>query len=357
MDRALILAEGLYHSTDAKTAHGLVRLSNRYKVVGVIDSQFAGRDAGEVLDGRPRGIKIYASLREALSEQKDVKYLIIGISTAGGKLPSGYREVIMEAINAGLNIVSGLHEFLSDDPEISRLAKEKGIEIIDVRKIFYNTRLFYTGKIREVTSLKVVVLGTDSAIGKRTTAWEIANELNRRGVKAAFVGTGQTAWMQGAKYCFVLDSVINDFVTGVLEHEVWRAFVNEKPDVIVVPSQGSLLHPVFPAGWEILTLLRPEFIVIVHAPGRKHLDGFPEYPMPDLSRYIELVKLLTGNHVQAVAINNENLSPEEVEEYIKQYELKYGVVACAPLLNGVGRIVDKIIEYVNGGRDRLRNEA
>lgn len=357
MDRALILAEGLYHSTDAKTAHGLVRLSNRYKVVGVIDSQFAGRDAGEVLDGRPRGIKIYASLREALSEQKDVKYLIIGISTAGGKLPSGYREVIMEAINAGLNIVSGLHEFLSDDPEISRLAKEKGVEIIDVRKIFYNMRLFYTGKIREVTSLKVVVLGTDSAIGKRTTAWEIANELNRRGVKAAFVGTGQTAWMQGAKYCFVLDSVINDFVTGVLEHEVWRAFVNERPDVIVVPSQGSLLHPVFPAGWEILTLLRPEFIVIVHAPGRKHLDGFPEYPMPDLSRYIELVKLLTGNHVQAVAINNENLSPEEVEEYIKQYELKYGVVACAPLLNGVGRIVDKIIEYVNGGRDRLRNEA
>jgi uncharacterized NAD-dependent epimerase/dehydratase family protein len=341
--KAVILAEGLYSSTDGKTAHGLVRKSLRYKIVGVIDSTLAGRDAGEVLDGKPRGIKIYSSLGEALREHPDTRFLIIGVATAGGKLPENYRAIVKEALKKGLSIVSGLHEFLSDDPELMRLAREHGAEIIDVRKIYYNKRVFYTGRIREVKALKVVVIGTDSAIGKRTVAHMITDELNKRNVKAVFVGTGQTAWMQGAKYVFVLDSVINDFIPGVLEETVWRAYVEEKPKVIVVPGQGSPLHPVFPGSYEILNLLKPEVVVLQHAPGRKHLDGFPEYPMPPLEKFLRLVELITDRRVYAITINTEGLGREEALREKERIERETGIPTVIPILEGVGRIVDLML--------------
>ena len=343
-NKAIILAEGLYSSTDGKTAHGLVRKSLRYKIVGVIDSTLAGKDAGEVLDGVRRGIKIYSSLEEALKENPDAKYLIIGVATPGGKLPFLYREIVKKAIENGLSIVNGLHEFLSEDPEIGQLAKARGVEIIDVRKIFYNTRIFYTGKIREVKALKIVVIGTDSAIGKRTVAHMIADELNRRSIKAVFIGTGQTAWMQGARYVFVLDSLINDFIPGVLEDVVWRAYTEERPSAIVIPGQGSLLHPVFPGSYEILNLLKPEIVILQHAPGRKTLDGFPEYPMPPLEKYFRLVELLIDRPVFAVTLNTENLTLDEVRRKALELEREYKVPVVVPLVDGVGRIVDLIVE-------------
>jgi uncharacterized NAD-dependent epimerase/dehydratase family protein len=250
---------------------------------------------------------------------------------------------VKEALKKGLSIVSGLHEFLSDDPELMRLAREHGAEIIDVRKIYYNKRVFYTGRIREVKALKVVVIGTDSAIGKRTVAHMITDELNNRNVKAVFVGTGQTAWMQGAKYVFVLDSVINDFIPGVLEETVWRAYVEEKPKVIVVPGQGSPLHPVFPGSYEILNLLKPEVVVLQHAPGRKHLDGFPEYPMPPLEKFLKLVELITDRRVYAITINTVGLGREEALREKERIEKETGIPTVIPLLEGVGRIVDLML--------------
>ncbi|MCS7103296.1 MAG: DUF1611 domain-containing protein, partial [Candidatus Korarchaeum sp.] len=138
---ALILAEGKYDTSDAKTAHGLVRKSMRYRVVGVIDSKYAGMDAGEVLDGRKRGIMIYRSLEEALRENPSVSVLIVGVAVAGGVLPLEYRATIREAMERGLSIVSGLHEFLSDDPELSKVSRERGVEIIDVRKMYQGMKV------------------------------------------------------------------------------------------------------------------------------------------------------------------------------------------------------------------------
>jgi len=351
--KALILAEGVYGNTDGKTAHGLVRRSDRFDVLGVIDSSFAGMDAGEVLDGRRRGIKIYASLADALGEHPDAEVLIIGAAVAGGRLPPGYRDQVLAALAHGMDVVSGLHEFLSDDPEISRAASDHGAEIVDVRKIYSGWRAFYTGEIDGVDSLKIVVVGTDSAIGKRTTALMLADALNSRGVRTAFVGTGQTAWMQGAKYGIVLDAMVNDFITGGLEREVVRAYEEEAPDAIVIPGQGSLLHPAFPGSLEILTAVRPDVVVLQHAPGRSHLDGFPQYPMPDIGRYLKLLELITGRRVYAITINAEGMSPRDVDEVAADYESKYGVVSCAPLQHGVDRIVDRLI----GDFPRLRSAA
>ncbi len=342
--KALVLAEGVYGTTDGKTAHGLVRRSERFEVLGVIDSGFAGRDAGEVLDGRRRGIKIYASLEEALREHPEAEVLIIGAATAGGRLPPGYRDVVVSALRRGMDVVSGLHEFLSDDPELSRIAAETGAEIVDVRKIYSGWRTFYTGEIDSVRSVKVVVVGTDSAIGKRTTALMLTDELNARGLRATFVGTGQTAWMQGARYGIVLDAMVNDFITGGLEREVVRAYREERPDFIVIPGQGSLLHPAFPGSLEILTAVRPEVVILQHAPRRRHLDGYPQYPMPDLDRYLKLLELITGRRVYAITINHEGMTPEEATSVAEEYERRYGVVSCAPLIHGLGRVADRLLE-------------
>lgn len=342
-EEAVILAEGLYATTDGKTAHGLIRRSERFKIVGVIDSTLAGCDAGEVLDGKWRGVKIYASLEEVLREYPNTKWLIVGVATPGGRLPGKYRQVVREAIERGLGVISGLHEFISDDPELSKLAEKEGVPIIDVRKIYYSMRIFYTGRIKEVKALKAVVIGTDSAIGKRTVAWMLADELNARGVKAVFVGTGQTAWMQGAKYVFVLDSVVNDFVTGVLEDTVYRAYIGERPRVIVVPGQGSPLHPVFPGSYEILNLLRPEVTIIQHAPARKHFDGFPEHSIPPLEKYLQLVDIITGRPAFAITINAEGMSEEEALRAREELEREYGLPVVIPLKEGLGRIADLMI--------------
>ncbi len=356
MEKALVLAEKKFSTTDGKTAHGLIRYSKRYLIVGVIDSELAGLDAGGFLDGRRNGIKIYASIDEALRNCPDVQTLIIGVATAGGMLPPGYREIVKESLERGLNIVSGLHEFLSDDPELSSLAKERGVQIIDVRKLYRDMKIFYTGKIREVKCVKVVVLGTDSTIGKRTTAILLTETLNRFGLKTVFVGTGQTAWMQGAKYGVVMDAMINDFVAGGIEHEIWRAYIEEKPDVIVIPGQGSIVHPAFPGGFELLAAGKPDVIILQHAPKRPHLDGFPGHPLPKLERVIKIIELLTSRKVAAITINHEGMSGEEIKEIIEKYERKYSVVACAPLVEGMNKVAVAIIDMFPSLRVKVKGE-
>ena len=342
MDEAVVLTEGLFKSTDAKTAHGLIRHSYRYKIVGVIDSSFAGKDAGELLDGIKRDIKIYASLKDAMNENPNIKYLIVGVSTAGGKLPSNYRPLIKKAILKGLNIISGLHEYISDDPELTELARRVGVKLIDVRKIYNSMKIFYSGKIHEVKSFKIVVLGTDAVVGKRTLAWMMTNKLNEIGLKTILIGTGQTSWMQGAKYGIVLDAMINDFITGGLEHEIWRAYVNEKPDVIIIPSQGSLIHPVFPAGLEVISIAKPDFTVLIHAPHRRHYEDFPEYLMPRIEKHLKLIRLLTDKKVGALAINNEGLSADQALELEREYERRYNIPTCVPLIDGIDKIVYEV---------------
>jgi len=329
MDSAVILAEGVFGSTYGKTAHGLVRFTSRYKIEAVIDSQFAGKDAGEILTGERNGIPIVSTLHEAINYKP--KFLIIGAATDGGYLPENYRKVVREAIENGIGIVSGLHEFISDDPEFSKLANEKGVTIIDVRKMFRDRKIPFTGRIEEVKSKKIAVLGTDSAIGKRTTAVTLWRELNKRGKKAEMIGTGQTAWMQGFKYCAVIDACINDFVAGNIEHEVVKAWFEEKPEYIILEGQGSIVHPAYPGSFEIIAAGRPDGIILQHAPGRKTLDGFPNYPMPDVRRVIKILELLSQKKVIAITFNTENLTIYQAKEIAKDYGKKFRIPVILPL--------------------------
>ena len=347
MNRAIILADRYYGTLDGKTAHGLVRYSRRYEIVGVIDSKLAGFDAHEVLGEAPKGIMIYASLDDAV-RATDPDTLIVGVATNGGSLPPEYRPIVKRAIEKYcLNIVSGLHEFLSDDPEFSKLAETHHVRILDVRKLFKDRKDFFTGVIEKVDSFKVAVLGTDSAIGKRTTAILLTEALRKHGLKSVFIGTGQTSWMQGARYCVIIDAIVNDFVSGGIEAEIWKAYKEERPDVIVIEGQGSITHPAFPGGFEIIAAGRPDGIVLQHAPGRVHIDGFPNYPMPDLDRTIKIIELLSQKKVIGITINHENLTREQIENYVVMYEEKYKVPVCDPLVHGLDKIVNKIVGLID----------
>ena len=303
--KAIVYCEGAFNTPNGKTAHGLVRFTERYDIVAVIDSTYSGEDAGEILDGAKNGILIYGDFHSAISSLKELniipKSLVIGLAPDGGRLPVEAKTTLKAALEYGLNIDSGLHDFLTKDPVLTRVAIENNCTIRDVRKTPDRDQLhFFSGEIEKVESLKLAVLGTDSAIGKRTTAWIIVHGLRKHNISAEMIGTGQTAWMQGAKYSMIMDSCINDFVSGEIEHAVVSAYKNEKPDVIVIEGQGSLMNPAYPGGFEILAAGRPDYVILQHAPSRKEYDGFPGYPLHPLKRQIEAIEMISGKKVIAI---------------------------------------------------------
>ncbi len=341
--KALVYADGVFNTTYGKTAHGLVRFTERYEIAGVIDSVYAGSDALEVLDGVKSGIMIYRDLEQAVRAGgigKGEATFVIGMATDGGKLPDEARKVVIRALEMGMNIDSGLHDFLYHDKEIMDIAKRNGSRVRDIRRTPEREELhFFTGKIEDVDCLKVAVLGTDSAIGKRTTAWIIVHAFRNAGFKAEMVGTGQTAWMQGAKYSMVLDSCINDFVSGEIEHAVHEAWKNEKPDLIVIEGQGSLMNPAYPGGYEILAAGRPDVVVLQHAPRRLEYDGFPGYVLHHLQKQIDAIELVSGRPVIAVALNHELMEKVEILPECKKIKEETGIPAFDVLEHGASGLV------------------
>ncbi len=324
----MILSEGAFGTIDGKTGNGLVRYTTRYKVTSVIDSTKNGMDSGLILSGKRNGIPIVSTVDEGIENGADT--LVVGVATDGGFLPLSYRKYIVEALERGMNVVSGLHEFLSCDPEFSELARKSGSGITDVRKIFLDWKYMFTGKIFSVESHRIALLGTDSAIGKRTTAVIVTNNLKKKGVSTVMLGTGQTAWMQGFKHTTVIDAMINDFLPGGLEKIAVDAWEEEHPDVMIVEGQGSVLHPVYPGSFEIIGATRPDAIILQHAPRRKYFDGFPTMKIPDLGKYIKILELLSDRKVIAISLNSEGMTKDEVREEIVNLENRFGIPVFDP---------------------------
>ena len=352
---ALVYCEGAFETLNGKTAHGLVRRTRRYRVLGVIDSLVAGRDAGDVLDGKPNGIPIYGSVGQAVKETGDrehpATHLVIGIAPDGGRLDKRHKAQVLEAIRSGLNVDSGLHDFLSEDPAAASLAAKHGVVLRDVRKPPPREELhFFSGEIEQVSCLKVAVLGTDSAIGKRTTAWRLEEGLRAAGCKAELVGTGQTAWMQGVRYGVILDSLVNDFVAGEIEHAVWMAWHEVHPDVILIEGQGSLMNPAYPGGFEILAAGRPDVVVLQHAPARIEYDGFPGYPLHPIEKQIQAIELISGKPVVALSINHEHLSRDQVAAACADLAQRTGLPVSDVLLEDAGNIVSVLMSHMKSER-------
>ncbi len=348
---AIVYCEGAFGTSNGKTAHGLIRRTSRYRILSVIDSQQAGKDAGAFLDGKPKNVLVLSTVQEAVEKTRNwgtsATHFVIGLAPDGGRLSDEAKEDVKRAIQFGLNVDSGLHDFLSDDAEIAALANKFQVQIRDVRKTPPRNELhFFSGKIEQVESLKVALLGTDSAVGKRTTAWLIIDVLREAGYSAEMIGTGQTAWMQGARYSIMLDSIINDFVSGEIEHAVWSAWNDLHPDVIIIEGQGSLMNSAYPGGFEILAAGRPDVVVLQHAPARKDYDGFTGYPIHPLDKQIAAIELISGKPVVAITINHENLSLKEIPQVCNQIRKTIKLPAIDVLLCSADEIVPVLKSFI-----------
>ncbi|UCE74918.1 MAG: DUF1611 domain-containing protein [Methanomassiliicoccales archaeon] len=344
----MVLCEGNFGKYVGKTANGLVRHSERFEILGIIDSSKAGMMAQEVVEGAKKGIPVFESLNTALSQlEVRLDYLIIGVATIGGKLPSEFRPVIIEAIKNKINVIAGLHEFLSLDHELSALARDYKVELVDVRKEppLEEMRRF-ANLCGKLDAIRIPVLGTDSSIGKRTSAIDLTKALNAEGVKTVFVSTGQTGILQGFKYAVAIDSIQGDYIVGELEREIVKAHEEEKPEVIIIEGQGSISHPAYVCGTRaIITASQPSGIVLQHAPGRKFRNfrkNELELPMPDLIKEIEMLQMFADAKVMAITINHENMTESEIDRTIDEYEERFGVPCCDTLIQGCQKLVDKV---------------
>jgi uncharacterized NAD-dependent epimerase/dehydratase family protein len=154
--------------------------------------------------------------------------------------------------------------------------------------------------------------------------------------------TGQTGWMQGWPHGIVLDAMINDFISGGIEGAILDSWNDLKPDYMLIEGQGSLVHPFFPGGYEILAAGNIDGFILVDAPKRIHLDGFPDYPMPNPSRVIKIAKLLTEKPLLGIGINKENMKIKDIKNEKNRLNKKFNVPVLEPLSDGVGEIINFI---------------
>jgi len=341
MNNAIVLTDGLLMTSDAKTAHGLIRGTERYNIIAVVDSQAtAGKDAGELLDGKNRDIPVFATMDAALDQLENIDYLIIGVATVGGRLPKNMLALIYDAVEKGISVVNGLHEYLNDKPDLVALAANTGAQLIDIRKPKSRADLhFWDGAIFNVTAPIVAVIGMDCAMGKRTTARMLKQACNAEGMKAEMIYTGQTGWLQGGKYGFIFDSTLNDFVSGELEHAIVSCWKDTQPDILFLEGQSSLRNPSGPCGLELLISGNAKHVVLIFAPKRKYFDNEAHWgEIPSVASEIEIIEKL-GSKVIAVAVNTENCTDEEAYAYQKEYTASLGLPVLLPIQEGVAPVI------------------
>ncbi len=343
-ETALVYCESQFGLVDGKTASGLVRHSETYTIVGVIDSSLAGKDAGEELGEEKNGIPIFANLNDALSKLSAVPdCYIYGKAPLEAFISMEERNLILEAMGNGMDIINGLHQFFSDDREFVHMAASNAVQIKDIRKPPQLRDLHvFTGKRSEVTAPVVAVLGTDCACGKRTTAVELNNALNSLGINSVLVATGQSGLMQGAMYGVAIDALVSQFVAGEIENAVIQAFNNENPDIILVEGQSAVSHPAFMGSLGILKGSNPDGVILQHPPARKSRCDFPNLKMPSVVSEIKLIEAISQAKVMAIALSHEDLSGKEILGIIANYEKKYQLATTDVLSHGCQKLVQAL---------------
>ncbi len=349
-DAAVILAHGLLRTPFAKTTHGLVRGPSRFRLAGVIDPEHSGQDAGQVLDGKHRNIPVFASLPSLVEATGRIPgTCIVGVATAGGALPTSLHASLLEAAGLGMMLINGLHQLLEDDPEIASRVAVSGGRIIDLRKPKPHQALrFWTGDILDVSAPRIAVLGTDCAVGKRTTASLLVASCRRRGLRAEMVYTGQTGWLQGISHGFILDATPNDFVCGELEGAILACQRDCAPELIFLEGQSGLRNPSGPCGSELVLAAASRGVVLQHAPGRRCYEGLESlgWEIPPVAQEIALLRLL-GSEVWALTLNDESLDRESAARRRQRLATELKLPVVFPLQEGVEAVTDAILRRVD----------
>ena len=340
--RLAILAEGEFGEVGSKTAMGVIRYG-AHEVVAVLDSARAGRDVAEWLPGHPA--PIVGSIEEALARRPTA--LLLGTAPPGGKLPPAWRRTVLTAIEHGLDVLSGLHTFLGDDPELAAAAARAGVEIVDYRRPPERMEVA-SGRGHAPGKRVVLTVGTDCALGKMSVALELRAAAVRAGLPATFVATGQTGIMIEG-WGVAVDRVISDFLNGTVEWLVEQA--EERGDWIFVEGQGSLDHPAYsPVTLGLIHGARPDAMVLVHDVGRVCHHGWEERDtrlkdLPSTIRVHEAVAgLVAPSVVTAVALNTGRLAANEARREIERTAAETGLPTDDPYRFGGERLVAALHE-------------
>ena len=342
--RLVILAEGNFGFHHAKTAMGVIRYGQD-TVVAVIDSAQAGRNVREWLgDSGRHDVPIVASLDDALGFVPRANGLLIGIAPTGGKLPDPWRTTILGAIRSGLDIHSGLHTFLSDDPEFAAAARSGGVRIVDYRRPPDRLETAI-GRRHRPGSRVVLTVGTDCGIGKMSVALELRAAAIAAGRSASFVATGQTGMMIEG-WGVAVDRLISDFAQGTVEWLVDQG--EDRGDWVFVEGQGSIDHPAYSS--VTLSLIHgatPHAMVLVHKPGLviHDFDHLPDvsFPIAPLPAFIDLheriAALVAPSRVVAVALNTSLIAdPEDARRVIEATAAETGLPVDDPVRFGGARL-------------------
>lgn len=342
---AVVYCEGFLGKMDGKTANGLVRYSEKYKISGIIDSTKAGLDAGEVLDNKTNGIPVYKDIHEALNGKGDsIKAFIYGMAPLSGAFSPEDQEVMFYAMENHLDIINGLHDFLTDDEAFVQKAAKCNVKLHDIRKQQdIKQRSVFSGDINKVKCPKIAVLGTDSAVGKRTTSVLLTQALHKHGLNSVMIATGQTGVIQGAEFGVPLDALKEQFISGEMEKAIVKAWETAKPDVIILEGQGALSHPAYLSSCFIIRGGQPEAIIVQHPPKRENLGNYPDIKMPNLKEEIELLEVFSKSPVIGITINHENMSDLELDKTIDSYQKEFEIPATDVLKFGCEPLIENIL--------------
>ncbi len=337
--RLLLLAEG--HSDDThfgKTALGVLRY-RRDEVVALLDSARAGETE--------EGVPIVGSVGDALRFEPTTA--LVGVATQGGRFPPAWRALLVDVLAAGLDLESGLHLFVSDDPELVDLAERHGVQLRDLRRPPADLNV-PTGANLDHPAKVVLTVGSDCAIGKMTVSLELDAEARRRGVSSEFVPTGQTG-IAIAGWGIAVDAVVADFIAGASERLVVEG-VERGGEVLWVEGQGSLLHPAYSG--VTLGLVHgsaPHAFVLCHKAGQAAIDGDSRFPIPSLRELVELHERISlparRARVHAIALNTRDLDEQAARTAIDAAEAETGLPADDPVRFGPQKLTAAVLESLS----------
>ena len=343
MKRYLVLAEG-YSGDDhyGKTTYGVIRYGAD-PVVAVLDSE----RVGETVEGIP----IVGSVGDALPYGPTTA--LVGVAVAGGRLPRVWRGILRQAVEAGLDLEAGMHEFLADDPELAALAREHGVELRDYRRPPADLSVPSGENLAHGASV-VLTVGSDCAVGKKTVAVELDRAARERGLRSVFVPTGQTGIMI-AGWGIAVDAVVSDFLAGAAERLVVEGA--RRGDLLFVEGQGSIVHPQFSG----VTLglyhgAAPHALVLVHRAGDTEIEGVPGHPIPPLPQLVDLYERLAlparPARVVAIALNTGRLDEQAALEAVSRVAEETGLPADDLVRFGPDHLLEAVLAGLPSGITR-----
>ena len=340
--RYLILADGLFHPEESKTANAVIRYTPE-RVVGVIDASKAGKTSQDVL-GFGGDIPVVASFDEGLALKPNA--LLIGIAPAGGQLPDSWIQLLSRALENNMEIWNGLHTFVGDVPELAALAKKHGVAIHDLRRPPAKIRVA-NGRVRDVDATVILTVGTDCNIGKMTTQLQLLDAVRGHGIRTKFAATGQTGILiEGSGVG--IDAVIADFIAGAAEKLVLDCA--KEADLVLVEGQGSIIHPSYSGvTYGLIHGSLPHAQVMCAQPSRTAINRCEWVKIPPLVEFIKMseaaTKALRPAPVIAVALNTYDLSDDEARRVVEQVTSETGLPTTDPVRFGPEPVAGAIAKF------------